>query len=313
MASFYERIFPKWRKESRFRPEGTASEDDVKLTWLGTASFVVRTKTTTVLVDPYLTRVPLLGLPFSHEPDERAIFSALPARVDAIVCGHSHYDHVADAPRIAKRTGALLVGSESTCAWGAAEGLDESRLVRVSQRGGTVTVGDVVIRLVPSRHGKALFHRVPFPGSVEQAPRLPKPIWAYKMGGAFGVLLKTPGLSIYHNGSADLVDAELEGLSADVLLACLAGRRGTPSYLKRLVDHLSPGLVVPTHHDAFFAPLSRGVHLLPGIDLPGFLSECTTYAPRATRVTVDYQEELAVPRGDARGAVVVPSYPVTNP
>lgn len=305
MPSLYERIFPKWQKDERFRPFGPAAEDGATLTWLGTASFVVQTATTTVLVDPYLTRKPLLALPFVHEPDERAIFTAIPPRVDAIVCGHSHYDHVADAPRIAKRTGAVLIGSESTCAWGAAEGLDESQLVRVPQRGSTTKVGDIEIRMVPSRHGKALFHRVPLPGSVERPPRLPRRIWDYKMGGAYGVLLRTPGLSIYHNGSADLIDAELEDLSADVLLACLAGRRGTASYLRRLVDHLDPGLVVPTHHDAFFAPLSRGVHLLPGIDLSGFLSECGVYAPRATCVTVDYEEGLSIPRGDARGAVVL--------
>ena len=35
----------------------------------------------------------------------------------------------------AKRTGAKLVGSESTCAWGAAEGLSESQLVRGGPRG----------------------------------------------------------------------------------------------------------------------------------------------------------------------------------
>jgi len=305
MASLYETIFPKWQKDSFFRPVGREAEGGVTLTWLGTASFVVRTASTTVLVDPYLTRASIPGLIFPHEPDERAIFSALPPRIDAIVCGHSHYDHVADAPRIAKRTGALLVGSESTCAWGAAEGLDESRLVRFSPRGGTVTVGDIEIRMVPSRHGKALFHRVPLPGFVAHTPRLPQPIWAYKMGGAFGVLLRTEGCSIYHNGSADLVDAELRGLQADVLLACLAGRRGTQAYVKRLVDHLGPGLVVPTHHDAFFSPLSEGVHLLPGIDLSGFLSESATYAPKATRVTMDYHEALSVPRGAARGAVLV--------
>ncbi len=305
MSSLYERIFPRWQKDSFFRPTGRPAEGGVTLTWLGTASFVVRTATTTVLVDPYLTRLSIPGLLFSHEPDERAIFSVLPPRVDAIVCGHSHYDHVADAPRIAKRTGAMLVGSESTCAWGAAEGLDESRLVRISPRGGSVTVGDIEIRMVPSRHGKALFHRVPLPGFVDGAPRLPQPIWAYKMGGAFGVLLRTEGCSIYHNGSADLVDAELRGLSADVLLACLAGRRGTQSYLKRLVDHLAPRLIVPTHHDAFFSPLSQGVHLLPGIDLQGFLSECAVYGNGASRVTVDYEEALSIPRGDARGAVLV--------
>jgi L-ascorbate metabolism protein UlaG (beta-lactamase superfamily) len=304
-VTLYERVFPKWQKDKRFRVFGDESGPGVSLTWLGTASFVVRTATTTVLVDPYVTRLGLPGLLFGHEPDERAIASAFPSVVDAIVCGHSHYDHVADAPRIAKRTGAVLVGSESTCAWGEAEGLPKDKLVAMGRRGGVVTVGDVEIRLVPSAHGKVVLHRVPFPGTVERVSRLPRPVWDYKMGGAFGVLLRVGDLRIYHNGSADLVDAELRGISADVLLACLAGRRSTRAYVKRLVDHLRPGLVVPTHHDAFFAPLERGVHLLPGIDLPGFLEECATYAPEATRLTPDYHERLWVPSGDPRAACLV--------
>ncbi len=310
MHNLYDRVFPRWAPEHRFRPVRSSATVDaastLSLRWLGTASFVLESATTTVLIDPYLTRKPLLAMPFAHEPDDGAIFGALPDKVDAVLCGHSHYDHVADAPRIAKRTGAKLVGSESTCAWGAAEGLSESQLVRVGPRGRTLEVGDMTVRFIPSQHGKVAFHRVPFPGFVTETPRLPQPVWAYKMGGAFGIHVRVGALSVYHNGSADLIDAELRDVRADVLLACLAGRRGTESYLRRLVDHLHPGLVVPTHHDAFFAPLSRGVHLLPRIDLGGFLAETAVYAPGATRVTVDYLETLSVPLGDARGAALLP-------
>ena len=124
------------------------------------------------------------------------------------------------------------------------------------------------------------------------------------MGGAFGLLIRAPGVSIYHNGSADLVDAELEGEQADVLLACLAGRKGTENYVGRLVSALSPKLVVPTHHDAFFAPLERGLHLLPGIDVEGFVSEVFTRVPDAAVITPDYEEPICVPPGDARGSVL---------
>ncbi len=307
----YERIFPRWRPDRRFRPEGSAGDDAVRVRWLGTASFVVETRTTTLLVDPYLTRRSLPGLLLPHEPDERALFAAppltaLPSRVHAVLCGHSHYDHVADAPRIARRTGASLVGSDSTCAWGRAEGLADSQLTAIPQQGGSLRVGDFEVRFVASRHGKALLHRVPLPGFVDRVQSLPRPVWSYKMGGAFGILIKTPGLSLYHNGSADLIDAELADMRADVLLAGLAGRKHTDNYLGRLVGHLAPSLVIPTHHDAFFAPLARGVHLLPGIDLEGFLAEARLHAPQATRITLGYGETLSVPLGDARGAVLAP-------
>ena len=75
----------------------------------------------------------------------------------------------------------------------------------------------------------------------------------------------------------------------------------------RLIGSLAPKLVVPTHHDAFFAPLERGLHLLPGIDLEGFVSEVFTRAPHASVITPDYEEPICVPPGDARGAVLAAS------
>src|SRR5690606_561083 len=97
----------------------------------------------------------------------------------------------------------------STCAWGRAEGLPESQLVQIPRSGAIVQVNDVEVRFVPSRHGRILFDRVPLPGEVRRTPKLPSRIWHYKMGGAYGVLLRAPGATVYHNGSADLVDAEL--------------------------------------------------------------------------------------------------------
>jgi L-ascorbate metabolism protein UlaG (beta-lactamase superfamily) len=302
----YERLFPRFRPKSELRPQGSGSGWGARISWLGTAGFVIETRETTLLVDPYLSRTGLRRMVSPLVPDDLAIARHVPKKVDAILCGHSHYDHAADAPRIARMTGAKLVGSASTCAWGSAEGLPEDRLVRIPPRGAQVRFGDVEVRFVASRHGKAILGRVPFPGEVRVARREPR-VWHYKMGGAFGLLLKAPGVTIYHNGSADLVDAELEGERADVLLACLAGRGGTENYVGRLVAALDPKLVVPTHHDAFFAPLERGLHLLPGIDVEGFVSEVFTRAPHASVITPDYEEPICVPPDDARGSVLAAS------
>jgi len=166
-----------------------------------------------------------------------------------------------------------------------------------------VRVKDVEARFVRSRHGRIRPVGVPFPGEVAR-PRLPGRLYDYKMGGAFGVLLRAEGAAIYHNGSADLVDAELDGEHADVLLVGLAGRTLTRNYVARLARALGPKVIVPTHHDAFFAPLSRGVHLLPKIDLEGFVRDARAAAPDARIVTPDYFEVLAVPRGDPSRALL---------
>jgi L-ascorbate metabolism protein UlaG (beta-lactamase superfamily) len=303
----YERLFPRFRPKREWRPQGSASGTAVRLSWLGTAGYIIATDETTLLVDPFITRPGLRRLLSPLVPDDLAIARHVPRHVDAVLCGHSHFDHAADAPRIARMTKAKLVGSASTCAWGRAEGLAEKDLVPIPERGALVRFGDIEVRFVPSRHGRIFFGRVPFPGEVKDTPRLPKSAWHYRMGGAFGLLIRAPGTTIYHNGSADLVDGELEGERADVLVLALAGRQATPNYVARLITALGPRLVVPTHHDAFFAPLERGLHLLPKIDLEGFASEVRRHAPEATLITPDYEEPICVPSGDARGAVLAAS------
>ena len=276
----------------------------MRIRWLGTAGHVIEAAGTTIAIDPFVTRPGLLRLLGPVAPDDDAIARRLPARLDAVLCGHSHFDHLLDAPRIAARTGARLVGSRSTIAFGRAECLPEDRLIEVPPEGRTLTLGALEVRFVPSLHGRILFGHVPFPGEVTARPVLPRRAWDYRMGGAFGILVRAPGASLYHNGSADLVDAELAGERADVLLVGLAGRGSTRGYLARLCGALRPRAIVPTHHDAFFAPLDEGLHLLPGIDLPGFAAEARGLAPSATLVTPAYDEVLAVPQGDARGAAL---------
>jgi L-ascorbate metabolism protein UlaG (beta-lactamase superfamily) len=135
----------------------------------------------------------------------------------------------------------------------------------------------------------------------------PARVFHNKMGGAFGVLVEAQGTRFYHNGRADLVDAELQSLDADVLLVGLAGRYATRDYLRRLIRLLHPRVIVPTHHDQFFAPLEAGVRLLPGVALHGFLAESRDLSPSSRVFTPTYDDELRLPeRGDPRDAVFVP-------
>jgi L-ascorbate metabolism protein UlaG (beta-lactamase superfamily) len=295
-------FFPRFAPRAELRPFAPAPASALRLRWLGTAGYIIETRTTTILIDPYLTRSSLATLVASRlVPDEAAIRAELPARVDAVLCGHSHFDHLLDAPLIAKTTGAKLFGSPTTCAFARAEGVPAEQLVEVGARGLETGVGEFEIRFVPSVHGRLLFGRVPFPGVVSSPPRVPARAWHYRMGGAFGILVRAAGVSVYHNGSADLVDAEIEGTRADVLLAGIAGRRATENYVARLSGLLRPAVVVPSHHDAFFAPLAAGVRLLPGIDLDGFVADVERAAPRTQIVTPSYRETMWFDESARRG------------
>jgi len=295
-AAFQSPTFARFAPRPELRPLGDAGGvDDVRIRWLGTAGYLIVAGSTTIVIDPYLSRpsaLALAALPLS--PNEAALRAQLPEHIDAVLCGHSHFDHLLDAPRIASLTGAQLIGSDTTLAYGAAEGLAPDRLVRVSPGGLTTRVGEFEIRFVPSLHGRILFGRVPFPGAVSVPPRLPARAWHYRMGGAFGIWLRARDVSIYHNGSADLVDVELAGLRADVVLAGIAGRGATRDYVARLLHHLRPKVVLPCHHDAFFSPLERGVHLWPGIDLDGFVAEVNARSPTSRVVTPLYDDIVHV-------------------
>ena len=69
----------------------------LELTWLGHASWQLKTGQHTILVDPFLDDSPT------------APFKAKDAAADFILVSHGHFDHIADAGKIANRTGATVV------------------------------------------------------------------------------------------------------------------------------------------------------------------------------------------------------------
>lgn len=291
----HERLLSRFAPPSATRPRLRGAARGVRVRWLGTAGHVIEGANTTLLLDPFVSRPsPAATLLRPLRSDAQEIARHTPRKVDGVFTGHSHFDHLLDAPAIAMRTGALLAGSRTTCSFALAEGVPRERLFEVPASGATVTVGDAKVTFVPSLHGRIALGRVPFAGEVTSPPRLPARLHEYKMGGAFGLLVEIDGVRIYHNGSADLIDAEVAGLRADVMLVGLAGRRATPGYLPRLLSALSPAIVVPTHHDSFFAPLDRGPRLLPGVDFGGFLAEVADVAPRARVLAPDYDDVIVI-------------------
>jgi len=78
---------------------------------------------------------------------------------------------------------------------------------------------------------------------------------AYKCGAVWGIRVDVAGISLYHQGSANLDDGELRDGPVDVFLAGVAGRSVTPRYWERILPRLDPRMIVPTHYDNFFSPL----------------------------------------------------------
>ena len=116
--SFLPRLVPfaRFTPRPEHRPTGPRRPSGgLRLRWLGTAGHVVASERTTILLDPFLSRPSLLHTASRKLRPRPARWQHwLPAEVDAIVLGHSHYDHLMDAPSIAKMTGTNFIYDEGS-------------------------------------------------------------------------------------------------------------------------------------------------------------------------------------------------------
>ena len=193
---------------SPFLTDGEVEPDpDRRLTirWLGTAGYELRHRGTTLLIDPYLTRVALW--PFLAQrvgPDTSLIARHVPEKVDGVLVGHSHFDHAMDVPPIALSTGAQVYGSESTANLCRASGVPPEQVTTFGVTGGEVEIGPFRVRAVPSEHSRFLFGRVPYPGDIPCTCELPLRGRHYRCGQVFSYLITVGGVRLYHAGSANL-------------------------------------------------------------------------------------------------------------
>jgi L-ascorbate metabolism protein UlaG (beta-lactamase superfamily) len=153
--------------------------DQLQVTYLGTAGFVLKNAQRTVVVDPYVSRPGPAALLSPLVPDTALIRDTLPEADDVLV-GHAHYDHILDAPDLCKQTGARLIGSRSTIMVGRAAGLPEAQL-RATDGHEDIASGPWTLRGLPSRHGK-VFGRIPFPGDILSPPAWPPRMAELKHG-----------------------------------------------------------------------------------------------------------------------------------
>lgn len=96
-----------------------------QLTWLGHGSWLIQTGDHNVLLDPFLDDSPA------------APVKAAEVEADFILLSHGHFDHVADAPQIAQRTGATVVACFEICQWmQTRHGINEDKTVPMNLGGG---------------------------------------------------------------------------------------------------------------------------------------------------------------------------------
>lgn len=237
----------------------------LEIQWLGVSGYRITYKGQTLYVDPYVSRVPLSYLVRRRAalPDTAAIDRFIPPGdlVAGVLVGHTHWDHAVDAPAIARRHGCKAYGSSSLAALMRLHGLGDLAVEVEPYR--TYELGPFEVTFVPSAHSKLILGlAVPFAGDLTCEHLDGLAPGAYRCGQVWGIHIAVAGITLYHQGSADLIDDAVRHHGVDVFLAGIAGRNFTERYWERILPRLDPGAVVPTHYDDFFVPLTDSMKLM---------------------------------------------------
>jgi L-ascorbate metabolism protein UlaG (beta-lactamase superfamily) len=158
------------------------SREPLTLTYLGNAGWQIDDGRTVIIVDPYVSQFheERMGNPNTSDdsdevlvPDEVQIAAHIP-RADFVVITHGHSDHMLDSPSVAKRTGAVIVGSEGSANIARAEGVPEKQLIIV-KGGDDLDFGGFSLRVIPSLHSPLFakhYHNSEFSGPVASGTRV---------------------------------------------------------------------------------------------------------------------------------------------
>jgi L-ascorbate metabolism protein UlaG (beta-lactamase superfamily) len=237
----------------------------LEIEWLGVSGYRLAYEGKSLYIDPYLSRVPLRSLLLRRQavPDAVALDRFLPQEDDCsgVLVGHTHFDHAVDAPAVARRFGCRAYGSGSLANLMALHGLREQTVVVAPHR--VYELGPFEVTFVPSVHSKLILGlAVPYAGELTCEHLDSLHPGAYSCGQVWGIRIEVAGITLYHQGSANLIDDEVPDKPVDVFLAGVAGRNFTDSYWQRILPKLDPAAVVPTHYDDFFVPLDEDLDLI---------------------------------------------------
>lgn len=269
-------------------PETKGPRAPITLTYLGVAGWQLDGAGKTLLVDPYFSR-PDLDRPFASDP--AAVAARSPARADLVMVGHTHVDHVLDAPAVAARTGAELMGSLSTALYARATGLPDDRIIPI--KGGEDYAFDgFSVRVVPALHS-ALDDKHVFGSALTAPPTLPVGFDDLPEGGTFAYLVRVAGQQVFFLGSANFIEREVDGLRPDVAVIGVGLRQEVHDYTCRLLRALGkPPRVYANHFDDWRGP---PVDVALDDDLRAFVAEVEACAPGTEVVIPRHFAPMVVP------------------
>jgi L-ascorbate metabolism protein UlaG (beta-lactamase superfamily) len=271
--------------------------ESVRITYLGTNGYQFETAGHSLLVDPYFSRISLAraGLGWPVRPNSLRIEEGLThvsPKVDAILITHAHFDHLLDAPNIAERTGARLLGSVEAVEIAVRMGAAHDHCVAV-RPDAIRTIGPWHITVFPAAHDRIPIMGVPFNGPLP-ADR-PRRARDWVCGQPLAYLIRANGQSIFidSGGTAAVLPPAVSGsIDLAILGTALPDSRAR---LVTAVTRLHPRYVLPSHQDNFFLPLARGFVFGPLTNFPSVRQQYEAAHLPGRLILLDYFRPWTLP------------------
>lgn len=297
---------------------------EVRLDWLGVATFRLTVGDLVVFLDGYMDRVPAAPpVGMSTADVERA---------DVVLVGHSHFDHLWGVQHIAAQTGATVVANHESVRVLAEDGVEPGKLVAVAGGEPIRLSDDVLVRVYPSLHAciwasgmgavpadheclgdLGLAHQereermqgqvalaAAQPGAEVAVQHVFETTRTWTDGGSLAFLLETPAGSILWKDTSGHWSGVLGGVRADVALLAAAARPnvdGEPhqgsmaAFLAAEVGMLGARRVALCHHDDWLPPLTGP------LDTDPVRHRLAQEVPGAELVELDYLEDRRILAG----------------
>ncbi len=215
------------------------AQNKTQVQWLGQATTKITTPTGKVIViDPWLTTNPKTPAAYKN-------LSAL-GKVDLILLTHGHFDHMADAPALAKLTNAPIYGPVGLMQSLVALGLVPTAQAVRFGKGGTVTPLGEQIKITQTRaeHSSEIAHKNAVTGKDE----------VHVGGEPAGFIIELEdGFKIYHMGDTGLFgDMSLIGsyYKPDLVLIPIGGHfvMSPKDAAMATRDMIKPKYAIPIHY-----------------------------------------------------------------
>ena len=240
----------------------------ISLTHFGAAGWSITDGCTTVLLDPYLSRIRFKGRKYGpHDAtevpgDQRIVVNMNEAptidtvtvdaripRADYVLLSHSHFNHCMDVPYIAQKTGAVVIGTESTASVAQNGGVPEEQTI-VVKGGEDLEFPELSLRVIPSLHSPLSCKLYRDFGTIPLQDE-PLTLDDYVEGGTLAYLLRFAGRRILLSGSMNYIESEMQGLRPDIaVIASAPPRLDIHDYTGRLLRAIGePPIVIATHWD----------------------------------------------------------------